>query len=55
MHKLGHCDSVMTLTISRHIEVRECFNHEEDDAGGHIDEFRHRIIGNTGVGVGKLS
>lgn len=53
MHKLGHCDEVMTLIISRHIEVREYFHHEEDDAGGYINEFHRRIINNAGVGVGK--
>ncbi|KYN13304.1 hypothetical protein ALC57_14505 [Trachymyrmex cornetzi] len=36
MHKLGHCggDARLMEIISYHLEVRECFNHEEDDAGG---------------------
>ena len=43
MHKLGHCDGDVILNIiARHLEIRECFDHEEDDAGGHIADFKRR-------------
>jgi len=44
MHSLGHCGEDQTLVdiISRHLEVRMCFEHEEDDAGGHIANFMRR-------------
>lgn len=44
MHKLGHCggDRRLEEIISRHMIVRECFNHEEDDAGGHILDYYRR-------------
>jgi len=43
---LGHCedDEMLVKIISRHLEVRIYFEHEEDDAGGHIvDVFMRRI------------
>jgi len=45
MHSLGHCgcDETLVEIISRHLEVRLFFNHEEDDAGGYIDSFMRRI------------
>jgi len=45
MHSLGHCgdDETLVKIISRHLEVRICFKHEEDDAGGHIADFMRRI------------
>ncbi|EGI69392.1 hypothetical protein G5I_01858 [Acromyrmex echinatior] len=44
MHKLGHCggDARLMEIISHHLEVHECFNHEEDDAGGYIADFKRR-------------
>jgi len=45
MHSLGHCGDDRTLVeiISRHFEVRIYFEHEENDAGGHIANFMRRI------------
>jgi len=45
MHSLGHCGNEQRLVeiISRHLEVRQCFDHEEDDAGGYIASFLRRI------------
>jgi len=45
MHRLGHCgeDQALVEIIARHLEVRRCFDHEEDDAGGHINNFMSRI------------
>jgi len=45
MHSLGHCedDEMLVKIISRHLEVRIYFEHEEDDAGGHIADFLRRI------------
>jgi len=45
MHSLGHCgnDQRLVEIISRHLEVRQCFDHEEDDAGGYIASFLRRI------------
>lgn len=42
MHKLGHCggDERLKNIITRHLEIRECFSHEEDDAGGYIADFK---------------
>ena len=47
MHKLGHCggDARLMEIISHHLEVRECFNHEEDDVGGYIADFKRRAGG----------
>jgi len=44
MHSLGHCGDDQTLVkiISRHLEVRIYFEHE-DDARGHIADFMRRI------------
>jgi len=35
---LRHCgdDARLIEIISHYLEIRECFNHEEDDAGGYI-------------------
>ncbi|XP_011054730.1 PREDICTED: uncharacterized protein LOC105146278 [Acromyrmex echinatior] len=43
MHKLGHYggDARLMEIISHHLEVCECFNHEEDD-GGYITDFKRR-------------
>jgi len=37
MHSLGHCgnDQRLVEIISRHLEVRQCFDHEEDDGRLH--------------------
>jgi len=45
MHKLGHCGDDVRLKniIARHLEIRECFAHEENDAGSHIADFKRRI------------
>jgi len=45
MHSQGHCgeDQTPEEIISRHLEVRMCFEHEEDDARGHIANFMRRI------------
>jgi len=45
MHRLGRCgrDEALVEIIARHLEVRLCFNHEEDDAGGYIATFMRRI------------
>jgi len=45
MHSLGHCggDETLVEIISRHLEVRLYFDHEEDDAGGYIANFMRRI------------
>jgi len=45
MHSLGHCedDEMLVKIISRHLEVRMYFEHEEEDAGGHIADFIRRI------------
>jgi len=45
MHKLGHCEGDERLKdiIARLLEIRECFDHEEVDAGDHIAEFNRRI------------
>jgi len=33
MHSLGHCDNeTLAEIISRHLEMRICFEHEEDEA-----------------------
>jgi len=42
MHKLGHCGNDVKLQkiIASHLEIRECFGHEEDDAGSHIADFK---------------
>jgi len=44
MHKLGHCGGDVTLKniIARHLEIRECFDHEENDAEDHIADFKRR-------------
>jgi len=44
MHKLGHCgvDERLKNIIARHLEIRECFGHEEDDAESHIADFKRR-------------
>lgn len=44
MHKLGHCDCDAKLReiIARHLEVRQWFNHEEEDVGGYIADFLRR-------------
>jgi len=44
MHRLGHCgnDRGLMEIISRHLEVRQCFGHEEDDVGGYIASFLRR-------------
>jgi len=44
MHRLGHCgnDRRLMEIISRHLEVRQCFDHEEDDVGGYIASFLRR-------------
>ena len=44
-HKLGHCGDYVRLKniIARHLEIRECFGHEEDDAGSHIADFKRCI------------
>ena len=49
MHKLGHCGDDVRLKniIAYHLEIRECFGHEEDDAGSHIADFK-RCIGLRG-------
>ena len=40
MHKLGHCgDERLKNIIARHLEIRECFDYEEIDAGGYITDF----------------
>lgn len=41
MHRLGlcDCDRVLRDIILLHLEVRRCFNHEEEDAGGFIADF----------------
>jgi len=41
----GHCGEDQTLMeiISRHLKVRMCFEHEEDDAGDYIANFMRRI------------
>ena len=43
MQKLGQCDDDERLKniIACHLEIRECFDHEENDAGGHIADFKH--------------
>jgi len=45
MHSLEHRGEDQTLVeiISRHLEVRLYFDHEEDDAGGYIASFMCRI------------
>jgi len=44
MHSLGHCGEDQTLVeIISHLEVRMCFEHEEDDAGGYIANFMRHI------------
>jgi len=45
MHRLGHYgdDEMLAEIISRHLEVRIHFEHEEDDVGGHIADFMQRI------------
>jgi len=50
MHRLGHCgdDEMLAEIISRHLEVRIHFEHEEDDAGGHIADFMQRIQNRRG-------
>jgi len=44
MHRLGHCGEDQTLIeiIARHLEVRQYFDHEEDDVGGYIASFMRR-------------
>jgi len=45
MYSLGHCGDDQTLVeiILCHLEVRIYFEHEEDDAGGHIANFMSHI------------
>ena len=45
MHKLEHCgaDERLKNIITRHLKIRECFGHEEDDAGSHIADFKRCI------------
>ena len=47
MHKLGHCGGNARLMeiISHHSEVRKCFNHEEDDDGDYITDFKRHAGG----------
>ena len=42
-YALGHYggDERLKNIIAR-LEIRECFGHEEDDAGGHITDFKQR-------------
>ncbi|KYN18359.1 hypothetical protein ALC57_09334 [Trachymyrmex cornetzi] len=45
MYKLGHCGGDVRLRsiISGHLEVRDFYDHEEDDVGGYIADFKQRI------------
>ncbi|KYN10287.1 hypothetical protein ALC57_17584 [Trachymyrmex cornetzi] len=42
MYKLEHCGGDLRLRsiISEHLEVRDFYDHEEDDAGGYIADFK---------------
>ncbi|XP_018370179.1 PREDICTED: uncharacterized protein LOC108765831 [Trachymyrmex cornetzi] len=45
MYKLGHCGGDVRLRriISGHLEVRDFYDHEEDDVGGYIADFKQRV------------
>ncbi|EGI68895.1 hypothetical protein G5I_02386 [Acromyrmex echinatior] len=50
---LGHCggDTRLMEIISHYLEVRECINHEEDNAAGYIADFKRRAgVSNCIVG-----
>ena len=41
MHKLKHCGGErLKNIIACHLEIRKYFDHEEDDTGGHIADFK---------------
>jgi len=52
-----HCGEDQTLVeiISRHLEVRMYFEHEENDAGGHIANFMRRICNGRERGKKKIN
>ncbi|KYN18425.1 hypothetical protein ALC57_09255 [Trachymyrmex cornetzi] len=45
MYKLGHSGDDVRLRsiISGHLEVRDFHDHEEDDVGGYIADFKRRV------------
>ncbi|XP_018374675.1 PREDICTED: uncharacterized protein LOC108768656 [Trachymyrmex cornetzi] len=45
MYKLGHCGGDVRLRniISGHLEVRDFYDHEEDDVGGYIADFKRHV------------
>ncbi|KYN17805.1 hypothetical protein ALC57_09909 [Trachymyrmex cornetzi] len=45
MYKLGHCGGDVRLRsiISGHLEVRDFYDHEEDDVRGYIADFKRRV------------
>jgi len=57
MHRLGHCgnDPRLLEIISCHLEVRQCFDHEEDDVGGYIASFLRRIENGRERGKRKIN
>jgi len=57
MHRLGHCENDPRLMeiISRHLEVRQFFDHEEDDVGGYVASFLRRIENGRERGKRKIN